>query len=108
MGKDFGTVRFEGKEYTLTEDAYCDNYGSNGDVRYYAHAVDASGNECLVTWETAEKWNLAQELFKLEAKDEVSVEDKARFEELSTMTLVSIDDEANACDWDTPYSVEEI
>lgn len=88
MSKDYGTVEFKGATYTLTQDAYCDNYGTDGAVRYYASAVDANGNKYLVAWDTTETWNEAQELYK--ATGEVSG---------------YIEDESNACDWDSPTAV---
>ena len=86
--KDYGTVEFEGKTYTLTQDAYAENYGTDGAVRYYAAAVDADGNEYLVTWETTEQWDEAQEEYK----------------ETSEVNGY-IEDESNACDWDSPIEV---
>ena len=88
MAKNYGTVEFKGTIYALTQDAYCDNYGTDGAVRYYASAVDASGNKYLVAWETTQAWNEAQELYK--QTNEVSG---------------FIEDESNACDWDNPIEV---
>lgn len=41
-----------GLTVTLTDDATMDNYGTDGEVRYYASAVDAAGNEYRVAWDT--------------------------------------------------------
>ena len=54
---DYGTVTFNGVLYTLTQDAYCDNYGTDGGVRYYAHATDAAGNKYRVAWDTTIEWD---------------------------------------------------
>lgn len=51
----FGIVEFEGKEYTLTQDAYID--GSADETPYYrAMAEDAEGNEYEVFWDVLENW----------------------------------------------------
>jgi hypothetical protein len=78
MTRDFGNVDFEGITYTLTQDAYCDNYGTDGGVRYYAHAVDGAGNKYLLAWDTTQAW--------MDAED--------------------CDDESNACDWSSPVAAE--
>lgn len=108
LKEKYGAVNFNGKEYILTQDAYADNYGNDSEVRYYAKAVDSDENEYCVAWETSERWNLSQELFCLEQKDEPTEEDLQRIEELSSMALTNYDDESNACDWDNPFSVEKI
>lgn len=90
MDNNYGTVEFEGKTYTLTQDAYANNYGTDGAVRYYAAAVGADGNRYMVEWETSEEWDAAQDDYK--ATGEVSG---------------YIEDEQNACDWDNPISVTE-
>lgn len=46
MKKDYGTTLFEGKEYTLTQDAYY----AEGRGQYTAHAVDEDGNEYMIYW----------------------------------------------------------
>jgi hypothetical protein len=45
MTKGYGTVKFEGKEYNLTQDAWYDN------GRYVAYATDAEGNTVRVYWD---------------------------------------------------------
>lgn len=91
MNKDYGTVTFNGKVFALTQDAYFDNYGTDGGVRYYASAVDTDGNKYLVAWGTTEKWNEAQQEYKVTGEVNGCIED-----------------ESNACDWDNPVSVEEM
>ena len=49
---DFGKVTFEGREYQLTEQAQADNFGTQGEVRYYANAIDEFGDRYRVVWET--------------------------------------------------------
>jgi hypothetical protein len=88
MSNNYGTVNFNGTAYTLTQDAYPENYGTDGAVRYYAAAVDADGNKYLVTWETTEVWDKAQESYKVTGEVNGYIED-----------------ENNACDWDNPISV---
>jgi predicted DNA-binding protein len=113
----FGSIDYNGKKYFLTQTAYCDNYGTDGDVRYYAHAIDDDGTEYKVTWETSEQYDLACELLSLENKlqendrsDEEIKRIKANIAELESDDIRSCyaDDESNACDWDAPISVEEI
>lgn len=79
---EHGTVYYNGKTLTLTQDAYCDNKG-NG-VAYYAHAVDADGNDYRVEWQTTAAWDAAQE----QAKSDPENYDGA------------CDDESHDCDWD--------
>jgi hypothetical protein len=79
MTQDHGTVEFNGITYTLTQDAYCDNYGTDGGVRYYAHATGPDGGEYRVAWDTTEAW------------DALDGEDRW--------------DEGDACDWADPVEV---
>lgn len=113
MAQDFGTVEFNGKIYKLTQQAYCDNVGTSGEVAYYASAEDEEGNEFKAVWETTLAWDLSGELFNLEqAKEEghdFSEEDAERLEELSEDYDSSlIQDESDACDWENPADVYEI
>lgn len=80
--RDYGRVEHKGKTLTLMQDAYCDNYGTDGGVRYYASARDAAGNIYRIAWDTTAEW------------DDMDPEDQ--------------DDESNACAWDNPASVELI
>lgn len=96
MITDFGTVNYQGKILTLTQQAYADNYGTNGGVRYYAHAVDADGNEYIVAWDTTGEWDTQREIYK---RDGDSTDEGAR-------ALAYVEDESNACDWDSPANVE--
>ena len=96
-----------GIEVTLTQDAYADNCGTDGEIRYYARAVDKVGNEYKVTWETLPEWDLIQELYRLDTMDERSMddEDRARQAELRAMQLPTGDDDSDACDWDHPVEI---
>lgn len=123
MENKFGTVNFEGKELKLTQDAYVDNYGTDGEVRYYANAVDTEGNEYQVIWETTKEFDQSEELFNLIEELEVLKSHKSfddgeimRMEELEKeiekMENEGIgssycEDESNACDWDE-YTVESL
>ncbi len=48
-------INFEGKTYTLTQDAYIDG-PAEGTPYYRAMAIDQEGNEYEVTWEVVENW----------------------------------------------------
>ena len=48
----FGDVIHNGVTVHLTQQAYADNCGTAGDVRYRAKGIDDAGNEYLVTWDT--------------------------------------------------------
>lgn len=102
MVTDFGTVDFEGKTYTLTQEAYVDNYGTRGGVRYYAYAADAEGNEYLVAWDTTPEWDAAQ----AEA-DAISQEYAPASAPLGLYPSL-LDDESDACDWTRPVEVTAI
>ena len=110
-------VKFQGKTYTLTQEAEATNYGTYGEVRYCAVATDDKGNQYEVIWETKELWDLAVELAKLEAQKEsmeqhneqLNSEEAQRLAELSEQVNSSYcEDESNACDWDNPIEVKEI
>jgi plasmid maintenance system antidote protein VapI len=86
MGKQFGSVTFEGKEYILTQQAY-PGYVSyswsagagvarlEGDF-YKASAIDTDGNEYTVLWEPVGGWE-------------------------------QMEDESEVCNWDNPKYVME-
>ena len=91
-------VKFEGKEYTLQQDAYAENYGTDGEVRYLAKANDNDGNEYLIAWKTTEEWNKQQEIYN--NRNEESEE--------YWKAVAYIEDEQNACNWDNPTEVNQI
>lgn len=113
LAKWYGTVNFQGRKYWLTNQAQADNYGTNGDVRYYASAVDRGGKTYRVAWDTTEKWRAAQEQFALRMKleypasetEQTQNEYNAHVDNHGDLSYYS-DDEANACDWDKPTTVE--
>jgi len=121
LEKQFGSIDFEGKKYFLTEIAYVNNYGTNGEVRYYADAIDAEGKEYRITWETSEEYDKACELMHLETSltdfrgclDEgeelrkKEIEERIAELEAEDVRSFYCEDESNACDWDYPMSVEE-
>lgn len=83
MKEKNGAVTFEGKEYALTEQAEAWNED------YHAGAIDERGVEYLITWEvTAEYEEKLEELI----------------EENGNYWL----DEADACDWENPITVEKV
>lgn len=77
--ENFGTVEFENKELTLTQEAFADSDFSNGyeSTVYKAHAVDNEGNEYKVYWTPVDN-------------------------------LDEITDESEACDWTEPSKVVKI
>ena len=115
---NYGTVDFKGETYTLLCDAWIDNYGSNGDYRYYAKA-ELNGKKYLVAWDTTKEWDDATKLYGLiEKRDncdkanyqnewERLTEEIIELEEKGVNPLIA-EDQSNACDWENPISVEEI
>ena len=74
------TVKFEGKEFTLTQDAYVD--GTNENPYYKAAGIDSDGNKVIVKWEMYPHWFNEDGLHNSE-----------------------MEDEGDACDWDKPVDV---
>jgi len=74
------TVTFEGKEITLTQDAYLD--GTHEASYYQASGVDTDGNDVIVKWEIYEHW----------LNEDGSLNGE-------------LEDESDACDWDKPVDV---
>jgi len=74
------TVKFEGKEITLTQDPYLD--GTHEDPCYKAAGVDTEGNDVVVKWEIYEHW----------LNEDGSLNGE-------------LEDESDACDWDNPVDV---
>lgn len=95
---DYGTVTYEGKTYTLAQQAYADNYGTDGGVAYYASAIDAEGNGYRVTWHLTPEYEAAA------ARVQAAYSDG---NEPDGRDLSLVEDESNACDWETPYDVSE-
>lgn len=67
-------VKFEGREYTLQQDAYIDGVAGDTPV-YKAMALDDEGNEYEVTWEVVDHWEeLEDESEMCDWENPVSVE----------------------------------
>lgn len=84
----YGTVTHAGQDLALTQYAYCENYGTEGGVRYYAHAIDRTGNEYRVAWDTTPEWEAAEDAYRADPENETPNED-----------------ESEACDWSSPAEV---
>jgi len=97
----FGKVVFKGAEYTLQQDAYVENYGTAGQVRYYATALDADGGEHMVAWETTEEWDSATALYQQALTD--ATDECGNIKDMPDCGI--LDDESYACDWDNPVEV---
>lgn len=94
----YGTVDHGGAALALTQQAYCENYGTDGGVRYYASAVDIEGNEYRVSWDTTQAWDAAT------AAAKVSLAESG---ELGNEEYL-LQDESNACDWDSPADITPV
>ena len=121
--RDYGTTQYEGETYIITCEAWVDNYGSNGDVAYYAYATK-DNKKYRVMWYTTEKWdkctelyNLEQELANLKSNKSIWQSDINRIDEIKHeiselesegYATTYVEDESNACDWDNANTVEEI
>jgi len=92
--KKYGEVTVGRKTVALTQFAYCDNYGTEGEVRYYAHAIDRNNNDYRVMWETVEGWD-----------DHYCGEDGCCVMEDCGGWC---EDESNACDWDSPVAINAV
>jgi hypothetical protein len=107
LDKQYGTIKHAGVTLWLTEQAVCDNYGTDGGVRYYAKAIGSDGNTYNVAWDTTEAWDLASERAMLSAESNLDDKQTARLAELDDMALPDVNDESNACDWGTPARITE-
>ena len=91
---NYGTVTYKGKEYMLTQQAYIT--GTNGELYYLSNAEDIEGNEYEVEWElnecTREAYNEIERQIEL-----------GQFPDYSL-----VEDEGNACDWDSPTEIRKI
>ena len=91
---NYGTVTHNGKEYTLTQQAYI--VGSNEDPYYIANATDSKGNEYEVEWELNEH---TRKMYN---------EIERQIEAGGAPNYSLVEDESDACDWDNPIDVREI
>ena len=85
---EFGTVEHNGMTLALTQQAYVNNYGTDGAVRYYAAAIDTDGNDYRVEWDTTARWDAAEAAHKADPENNDAPED-----------------ESLACDWDSPAEI---
>ena len=112
------------RQLHITQYAYVDNFGTNGEVRYYASAIDEEGEEYQITWETSEEFNQSQELHTLieelnQLTSQKTFDDGviARIEDLENeiekleskgINSSYCEDESNACNWDEADYIEQI
>lgn len=95
MAIDFGNIEYNGVTITLTEQAYASNYGTDGDVRYYAAGVDDKDNKYQVSWELTPEWQEQQERHRTERHGDT----------YDGVECDCNDDESTACNWDAPSAV---
>ena len=112
---EFGSVCAGERVYAQTQIAYCENHGSNGEVRYYASSIDDNGQKYLLAWETTEEWDASLKLEQLDRQleaqhDPISQEEynRQRASILASFGLAddfaawNTSDESHACNWDQP------
>lgn len=95
MNRDYGTIEFEGKTYTLTQEPYI-NGTYDEEPFYLANAIDDEENEYEVEWEINDSTRDAYE------------EIKRQRENGETPNYSLVQDESDACDWDNPVEVRKI
>ena len=102
MTTDFGTVTAEdGTLVKLTQQAYADNYGTDGGIVYRANGEDAEGNEYKVIWQTTLAWDASSYINACEMQDrEIDPDILKKFGVEPDFCAYSQDDESDACDWD--------
>lgn len=85
----FGTVETsDGTTLALTQQAYADNHGTDGGVRYYAGAIDEDGNAYRVSWDTTAAWDAREAAYRADPENAAPAED-----------------ESDACDWSAPAEI---
>ena len=118
FAKRYGTVKVDGKKYWLKQQAFVDNYGTDGGVRYYASAIDRRGNQFKIAWDTTASWdamnkavNLRERIKQAENNGEDCLVERHELEQI-TSDWGDVDsynfDESDACDWDKPVEAVEI
>jgi hypothetical protein len=95
MAIDYGKIKHNGVTINLTEQAYISNYGTDGDVRYYADGVDTKGNKYQVSWELTPERQEQEERHHTERHGDT----------YDGVECNCCDDESEACDWDNPCEV---
>ena len=106
--KEYGQVTKDNLTVALTEHAQASNVGTEGGVEYRASAIDKEGNEYMITWDTIvrgyEPYDNEEDEEDEEDEDECDGLLSDRCEDCTNKYLC--EDEANACDWDSPESIE--
>lgn len=94
-------------DLTITQDATVDNIGTSGAVAWTGFGVDKNGNEYEIVWLPTEAWVLAEKFAQAEiaSNEELMAE---LIEENGGDVFIDVADQSNACDWDTPESIELI
>ena len=117
---DYGKVTFKGKEYTLTEQAYTDNIGTDGEVCYFAHATNGEVDEnreliqYKIMWELTDDWQEQSKIFQKLNDKKCNAEqwdgELLTEEELDQFIEVEvyIQDNERAGDWDNPVEAWEV
>lgn len=94
-------------DLTLDDQAYVDNFGTDGGVAWQQDGVDAAGNRYRVMWLPTAAWQIAERFAKAEiAGDEQLMAEI--IEENGGDSFVDVQDQSNACDWDEPWSINLI
>jgi hypothetical protein len=111
--ENHGTARIHGVTFTLTEQPYYDNYGTKGEIRFYALALSPEGKPVKLTWETTGNYDASCELYNLveysKCEEDCDCEDCQRIEYLKSLDGVNMNDAEsleNACEWEYPIDVE--
>lgn len=94
LSENNGTVEHNGRTLALTQPAYCDAYGTDGEVCYYASAIDDNGGTYKVRWDTTADWDARCAAVQAEMQAGEDITDP-------------LDDESDACDWDSPVEIRE-
>ena len=89
---EFGTVEHDGRILALTQQAYCDAYGTEGGVSYYARAINDAGDIYKVRWDTTADWDARCAAVQAEMQAGEDITDH-------------LDDESDACDWGSPAEI---
>lgn len=90
MAQDFGTITCDAGTFELLQDAYPENYGTDGGIRFYASARGVGGDTCRLGWDTTQAW-----------KDNEAANQAA----LSAGEIPDDLDYSDACDWQKPNEV---
>lgn len=114
LEKRFTAVTLEGNRYILASEAVMQDDGET----YIADAYDMDLNKFAVYFETTAAWKNSQEIYKLEQKLEDArsniaypgyesyvKEIESEIADLEKLNTCNIEDESNACDWESPVKV---